>query len=312
MTPTSPRTTSTSSPPARPLSVHLWRPIARSPGPISRRSPSADPETRTMHVEVDLPDPEREIPVGTTGEVDDRRRRADAGDRRSRSMPRRSRGSKAAIFVVDGDVAHKKTFQSLGEHGSTLFLATCTQAGHAGRHRRARAPVRRRPRRAEGGARSARRPRPASAAEGRQPVTGLALRNPIAILMICVGARRLRRRRHAAHERRHVPRAHAAGAHHRHARPRPRREGRREDAQLAPREVRERDAGRRSRREPLAQQLQRHLRVAQVGHRPQRRADAGAVAGGVRDGGGAEVARRLAAVRPPIRSRRTRPSARSS
>jgi hypothetical protein len=49
---------------------------------------------------------------------------------------------------------------------------------------------------------------------------------------------------------------------------------------LAPREVRERDAGRRPRRERLAQRLQHHLRVAQVGHRPQRGADAGAVAGG--------------------------------
>ena len=60
-------------------------------------------------------------------------------------------------------------------------------------------------------------------------MTALSLRNPIAILMLCIGARRLRGRRHAAHERRHVPRAHAAGARHRHAgaRARPRRTSRR-------------------------------------------------------------------------------------
>ena len=52
-----------------------------------------------------------------------------------------------------------------------------------------------------------------------------------------------------------------------------------------------------SRNEP-----QHRLRLAQVGHRPQRRADAGAAAGRVRDVGRAEVARRPAAVRPPVRS----------
>ena len=88
--------------------------------------------------------------------------------------------------------------------------------------------------------------------------------------------------------------------------PGPRPEGRREDDHLAHREVRERDARRRPRREHVAQQPLGRLRVAQVGHGPQLGADAGAAAGRVRDVGGAEVARRAAAVRAAVRSRRTR------
>ena len=38
-------------------------------GTISRRAPAAHPGTRTVHFEVDLPDPSRGIPVGTTGEA---------------------------------------------------------------------------------------------------------------------------------------------------------------------------------------------------------------------------------------------------
>ncbi len=59
--------------------------------------------------------------------------------------------------------------------------------------------------------------------------------------------------------------------------------------------------GRRLRAEHVAQQPVGRLRLAQVGHRPQLGADAGAAAGGVRDVGGAEVARRAAAVRAAVR-----------
>ena len=51
----------------------------------------------------------------------------------------------------------------------------------------------------------------------------------------------------------------------------------------------------------VAQRPLDHLRVAEVGHGPQRGADARAAAGGVRHGRGAEVARRPAAVRPAVR-----------
>src|SRR5581483_8260166 len=36
---------------------------------IARRSPAADASTRTVHVEIDVPDPQRALPVGTTAEL---------------------------------------------------------------------------------------------------------------------------------------------------------------------------------------------------------------------------------------------------
>ena len=38
-------------------------------GEIARRSPAADLSTRTVHLEIDLPDPNRSLPVGTTAEL---------------------------------------------------------------------------------------------------------------------------------------------------------------------------------------------------------------------------------------------------
>jgi RND family efflux transporter MFP subunit len=90
-------------------------------GTISRRAPAADPSTRTVHFEVDLPDPTREIPVGTTGEA-----RLDVGEPEpATEIPIYAasvRGSKATVFVVDGDVAHARTVTVKGEIGGGLFV----------------------------------------------------------------------------------------------------------------------------------------------------------------------------------------------
>ena len=51
------------------VSVHLYATNRDVAGTITRRSPAADPATRTVHFEIDLVDPARSIPVGTTGEV---------------------------------------------------------------------------------------------------------------------------------------------------------------------------------------------------------------------------------------------------
>ena len=121
--------------------------------------------------------------------------------------------------------------------------------------------------------------------------------------MVCIGARGVRVRRHAAHERRHLPRADAAGAGRRHAGARA----------SGPRTSRRRITWRIEKYvsatpgvdhvESISRNnLIDRLRLAQVGHRPQLGADAGAAAGRVRDGGGPEVARRAAAVRPAVRS----------
>jgi RND family efflux transporter MFP subunit len=89
-------------------------------GTISRRAPSADPGTRTVHVEMDLPDPKREIPVGTTGEL---RVSADEAVSAVR-MPLAAasiRDTKVTVFVVDGATVHAKTFTELGESQGSVY-----------------------------------------------------------------------------------------------------------------------------------------------------------------------------------------------
>ncbi len=88
---------------------------------VSRRAPAADPGTRTVHYELDVNDPTREIPVGTTAEM-----RIEVGD----SVPASEvplyaasvRGTKASLFVIDGDVAHVRVVRVEGEIGGQLFL----------------------------------------------------------------------------------------------------------------------------------------------------------------------------------------------
>jgi RND family efflux transporter MFP subunit len=114
--------------PETPLSIHLLATGRTVTGAISRRSPSADPDTRTVHVEVDLPDPSREIPVNTTGEV-----KIDVGTPvAATAIPLDAAsisGVKAAIFVVEGGIAHHTTFKTMGERGGTLYVEPALKAG---------------------------------------------------------------------------------------------------------------------------------------------------------------------------------------
>jgi RND family efflux transporter MFP subunit len=88
---------------------------------ISRRAPSADPETRTAHVEIDLDDADRGIPVWTTAEIS-----LDAGQPApATAIPLNAasvHGTKATIFLVAGDTAHLAVIDVLGEAGGSLFL----------------------------------------------------------------------------------------------------------------------------------------------------------------------------------------------
>jgi membrane fusion protein, multidrug efflux system len=97
-------------------------------GAISRRSPAADPDTRTVHVEVDLDNANHDIPVNTTGEV-----KIQVGEPKPASavplVAASITGSKAAVFVVDGNVARKRTFEIEGEQGSDLYLETTLKPG---------------------------------------------------------------------------------------------------------------------------------------------------------------------------------------
>jgi RND family efflux transporter MFP subunit len=114
--------------PGTPLSLRAVATGKALVASISRRSPAADPSTRTVHVEIDVADPKREIPVNTTGEVN-----LEVGDAvRATAIPLYAAsitGAKAVVFVVEDGVVHKKTFSVIGERESDLFVDPSLKAG---------------------------------------------------------------------------------------------------------------------------------------------------------------------------------------
>jgi RND family efflux transporter MFP subunit len=97
-------------------------------GPIARRSPSADPGTRTIHFEIDFPNADRRIPVYSTADLS-----IDVGEPTpSTRIPLSAasvRGSRATLFVVDGSTARKRTVDVRGEAQGSLFLDPALAAG---------------------------------------------------------------------------------------------------------------------------------------------------------------------------------------
>jgi membrane fusion protein (multidrug efflux system) len=114
--------------PGRRAAIAVSATGAHLAGTIARRAPSADPSTRTVHFEIDLADPERAVPVGTTGEA-----RLDVGDPvPATAIPLTAaavRGKKATIFVVEGDVAHARVVEVKGEAGGELLVDTALAPG---------------------------------------------------------------------------------------------------------------------------------------------------------------------------------------
>jgi len=92
------------------------------PGVISRRAPSADAGTRTVHAEVDLQDAQGKIPVGTTAEI-----AIEVGESKSATkIPLRAaavRDDFATLFVVQSGVARKLKLAVMGEANGSLFVA---------------------------------------------------------------------------------------------------------------------------------------------------------------------------------------------
>jgi RND family efflux transporter MFP subunit len=114
--------------PGTPLSLRVIATGKTFVASIARRSPAADPATRTVHVEIDVADAKREIPVNTTGEVS-----LEVGEAvRATAIPLYAAsitGAKAVVFVVDDGVVQKKTFAVIGERESDLFLDPSLKAG---------------------------------------------------------------------------------------------------------------------------------------------------------------------------------------
>ena len=115
-------------PPDTPVSIRIDATGKTIVGAIARRSPSADPETRTVHVEVDLADSRREIPVNTTGCVN-----IEVGPPRvATAVPLVAAsigGSKATVFAIDGARVRKATFLVEGERGSDLVVDSALEPG---------------------------------------------------------------------------------------------------------------------------------------------------------------------------------------
>jgi RND family efflux transporter MFP subunit len=101
--------------------VHLLAADRNLVATISRRAPAADLATRTVHFELDVADPQRELPVGTTAEL-----RIEVGQPSPAvKLPLYAatvRGDKASVFVVDHGVAYKRTYHVEGELDGELFL----------------------------------------------------------------------------------------------------------------------------------------------------------------------------------------------
>jgi RND family efflux transporter MFP subunit len=111
-----------------PVQVHIIATRNDLAAKIARRSPAADESTRTVHFEIDLPDPERKIPVGTTADLS-----IEVGEPQPAvELPLVAaaiRGTKATVFVLEGDTVHKATVEVLGEGPGSLFVQGGLKAG---------------------------------------------------------------------------------------------------------------------------------------------------------------------------------------
>jgi RND family efflux transporter MFP subunit len=110
-------------PPKAAVRIHVDASSLDLEGTISRRAPHADTQVRTIHFEVDLPNHERAIPVGTTAEI-----RIEFGNAVvATQIPLYAaavRGARATVFVIDGNAARSQTVAVLGEIGSALVVAS--------------------------------------------------------------------------------------------------------------------------------------------------------------------------------------------
>ncbi|HEY0462992.1 MAG TPA: efflux RND transporter periplasmic adaptor subunit, partial [Polyangiaceae bacterium] len=107
--------------PSSPVQVHVLATNRELSASISRRGPAADPSTRTVDFEIDVADPGRTLPVGTTADI-----HIDTGlPQPACEIPLSAatvRGDTATVFVIDGGVAHKRSWRVLGEREGQLYV----------------------------------------------------------------------------------------------------------------------------------------------------------------------------------------------
>jgi len=107
--------------PGTEVKVHVLSTGQKVTGKVSRRAPAADDATRTVHFEIDVPNADRTIPVGTTAELS-----IDVGEPvpavEVQLLSASVRGAKASVFVVENGVAHPRTVPMLGERDGNVYL----------------------------------------------------------------------------------------------------------------------------------------------------------------------------------------------
>jgi RND family efflux transporter MFP subunit len=111
-----------------PVTVNVLATGTTLPARVSRRSPAADRSTRTIHVEVDVPDASRQLPVFTTAEI-----AVDAGKPIAATgiplVAATVRGDKATVMLVDGDLVRRHVYTVIGESQGTLYVDPALAAG---------------------------------------------------------------------------------------------------------------------------------------------------------------------------------------
>lgn len=114
--------------PTTPVKIAMLATGQEASGIIARRSPSANESTRTVHFEIDLADPERQFPIGTTAELT-----LDVGAPQPATVipavAAAIHGDQAVVFVVDHDQAKKMAVAIKGEEAGTLYMDPQLKAG---------------------------------------------------------------------------------------------------------------------------------------------------------------------------------------
>ncbi len=108
-----------------PVRIHLLASHRDLAARISRRAPAADPATRTAHIEIDVDDAARTMPVWTTAEL-----ALDVGQPLpATALPLSAasiHASKATLFVARDGVAHTTLARVVGEDGGAIFVDAAT------------------------------------------------------------------------------------------------------------------------------------------------------------------------------------------
>jgi RND family efflux transporter MFP subunit len=114
--------------PGTQVTLRMQATNTRAVGSIARRSPAANNATRTVHFEVDLSDPKRQLPVGTTAEIGIR-----IGTPEPASIvpgiAASIRDASATLYVAEGARAKKAIIPVKGESLGTVYLDPMLKPG---------------------------------------------------------------------------------------------------------------------------------------------------------------------------------------